>query len=53
MKQTNLTLEELEKQVQRKLLKMYKSFPNAETEIKIETALARKLGGKLAEAFFK
>ena len=51
--QNNVTLADMEKQLQQKLTKMYRSFPNAEVEAKVERDLARRLGGELAQAFFK
>lgn len=51
--QNNATLDDMEKQLEQKLAKMYRSMPNSEVEGKVERDLARRLGGELAQAFFK
>lgn len=53
MEQQNVTMSDIEKQLQQKLAKMYRSMPNAEVEGKVERDLAIRLGGDLAKSFFK
>ena len=45
-------MQTIEDAMQKRLYEMYKSFPNAKTERQVERAMARKLGGPLAEQFF-
>ena len=52
--QTNKpTLKTIEDDMQKRIHKMYQSFPNAKVERQVERSMARKLGGPLAEQFFK
>jgi hypothetical protein len=46
------TYQKIEEDMEKRLYEMYQSFPDAKTERKVERALARKLGGPLAEKFF-
>ena len=47
------TLKAIEDDMQKRIHKMYQNFPDTKTERQVERALARKLGGPLAEQFFK
>jgi hypothetical protein len=51
--QTNKpTYQTIEEDMEKRLYEMYQSFPDVKTERQVERAMARKLGGPLAEKFF-